>query len=206
MAVVFEPLPDVAGPQEALLRIAHTHRPEVQLMEARQQLAVRQHLRERRRRWPRLSFIEASHHRERGAGDWQELMLGIEVPLFDRNGGRAKAASLGIARIEIRSLAIRERIEDEVHDTFAAYHEARLAWQLARDDGQLLIGDASRVITEAAAHGTVPADEVLELERAILDTRATIADRRRELAHAICFLYYALGIAGPEQAAAVEVR
>ena len=43
-------------------------------------------------------------------------------------------------------------------------------------------------------------DEVLELERAILDTRATIAWRRRELAHAVYFLYYALGIDGPEGA------
>jgi outer membrane protein TolC len=204
--VIFEPLPQVKVPRETLLSIAYAHRPEVQLVEARQQLAIKRHDRERRRRWPQLSFVEVSRHHEQGAGDRNEITFGVEIPLFDRNGGRAKATQLGIARKEAQSLAIRERIEDEVHDTFAAYDEARLAWQLAQADGQLIIEDASRVIAEASAHGVVPADEVLELERAILDTRATLARRRRELAHAVCFLYYALGIDGPEQAATPWAR
>ena len=199
--VVFEPLLGVKGAQEALLSIAYTHRPEVQLVESRQQLAIKRHQRERQRRWPQLSFVEVSRHREQGTGDRNEIMFGVEIPLFGRNGGRAKATQLSIARKEAQYLAIRERIEDEVHDTFAAYDEARLAWQLARDDGQLMIENASRVIAEASTHGIVPADEVLELERAILDTRGAIARRRRELAHAVYFLYYALGIDGPEQAA-----
>jgi hypothetical protein len=198
--VVVEPLPEVGGPQDALQAIACAHRPEVQLVEARQQLAVRRQERKRGQRWPQLSFVELSRHREQGAGAWHELMFGVDVPLFGRNGGRSKAASLGIARKETQSLAIRERIEDEVHDTFSAYNEARLAWQLARDDGQLMISEAERVIAHASAHHTVPADEVLELERAILDTRVMVVERRRELAHAICFLYYALGIDEPAQA------
>ena len=204
--VVFEPLPEVETTQDQLLAIAYAHRPEVWLVAARQQLAVRRHERERRRRIPWLSFVEVSHHREQGPKDRNELMFGVELPLFGRNGGRVKAAQLGIARKEAQSLAIRESIEDEVYDTYSAYTEARLAWQLARDDGHLLIAEASRVIAEATTHGTVPADEVLELERAILDTQVMVAQRRRELAHAICFLYYALGIDGPEQAATPPAR
>ena len=199
--VVFEPLPEMNRDQEKLLTIAYAHRPEVPLVEARQRLAVKQHQRERRRRLPWLSFVEVSRHREQGAGDWNELMFGVELPLFGRNGGRSKATQLGIARKEAQSLAIRERIEDEVYDTFSAYDEALLAWQLARDDGQLLIEEASRVIAEASAHGTIHADEVLELERTIMDARVIIASRQRELAHAVCFLWYVLGIERPEQAA-----
>ena len=198
--VVFEPLPEVEGTQEQLLAIAYAHRPEVRLVEARQQLAVRRHERERRRRLPWISFVEVAHHREQGADDRNELMFGLELPVFGRNGGQIQAARLGIARKEAQSLAIRERIEDEVYDTFAVFSEARLAWQLARDDGEQLIAEASRVIAEASAHGTVPADEVLELERAILDTQTMFAERRREVAHAAYFLYYALGIDRPERA------
>ena len=198
--VVLEPLPAVEATQEQLLAIAHAHRPEVQLVEARQLLAVRRHQRERRRVQPWLSVVEVSRHWERGADDRNELMFGVEIPLFGRSDGRIQAARLGIARKEAQSLALRERIEDEVYDTFAAYTEARLAWQLARDDGGELIAEASRVIAEATAHGTVPADEVLELERAILDTEVVLAERRRELAHTVYFLYYALGIEGPDQA------
>jgi outer membrane protein TolC len=199
--VVLEPLPEVNPDLEELLTIAYAHRSEVRLAEARQQLAVKQHQRERRRRWPQLSFIEVSHHWEQGPGDRNELRFGVELPLFGRNGGRIQATELGIARKETQSLAIRERIADEVYETFSTYEEAQLAWQLARDDGERLIAEASGVIAEASAHGTVPADEVLELERTIMDARVIMAEKQRELIHAVCFLYYALGIERPEQAA-----
>lgn len=78
--VVFEPLPAVKGVQETLLSIAYTHRPEVQLVEARQQLAIKRHQRQRQRRWPQLSFVEVSHHRERGADDRHEIMFGPSIP------------------------------------------------------------------------------------------------------------------------------
>lgn len=199
--VVSGPLPEVNPNREELLAIAYAHRPEVPLVEARQRLAVKQHQRELWRRWPQLSFVEVSHHWEQGADDRYELMFGVELPLFNRNGGRIKATRLGITRKEDQSLAVRERIEDEVYDTFSAYDQARRAWEIARDDGQLLIAEASHVIDEATAHGTVPADEVLELERTIMDARTIVVQRRRELLHAIYFLYYALGIERPEQAA-----
>ena len=51
-----------------------------------------------------------------------------------------------------------------------------------------------------ASHATtprsVPADEILELERTIMDARVAMAEKRRELAHALYFLYYAVGIDG----------
>ena len=72
---------------------------------------------------------------------------------------------------------------------------------MARDDGQLLIEEATRVIDQAQTHGTVRADEILELERTVADARGIIAHRRREAAHAAYFLWYALGIERPEQAA-----
>ena len=199
--VASEPLPEVNRDRQELLAIAYAHRPEIPLVESRQRLAVKQHQREDRRRLPWISFVEVSHHREQGADDWQELMFGVELPLFGHNGGRSKATRLGIARKEVQALAIREGIEDEVYDTFSAYDEARLTWQLVRDDGQLLIEDASRLIAEASAHGTIHADEVLELERTIMDTRVILARRRRELAHTIYFLWYALGIERPQQVA-----
>jgi outer membrane protein TolC len=204
--MISETLPQVTATEEALLAIAASHRPEARLVEARQQLAIDRHQRERWRGWPRLSYVEASRHRESGAGDWHEFRFGLEVPLFDRHGGRTKATQLGIARKEIEALAVREGIEDEVHDRFAAYKEAQLAWQLAQEDGRLYVEDATRVIAQATVHGTVPADEVLELERAILDTEVLTAKRRREVAHSIYFLYYALGIDEPKQIATNPAR
>jgi hypothetical protein len=199
--IIPEKLPEIDLDQDKLLAIAYAHRPEMSLVRAHQQLATAQQQRQHRQGWPSLSFVEIAHHREQGGGDWQELMLGIELPLFDRNSGRSAAAELGIARKEAQALALNERIEDEVSEAFAAYTEARLAWRLADNDGQHLIEEATGVIAQAKAHGTIPAEEVLELERTIIDTRELIARRHRELAHAIYSLWYALGIEQPQQAA-----
>lgn len=186
--------------RETLLEIAYAHRPEIALARRRQELAGASYKRQGRR-LPTLSFIEISHHREQGDNDWQELTLGLELPVFGATGSRKTAAALSVDRTENEMLVARERVADEVDDAFAAYSEARLAWKLARDDGQLLIEEATRVIGQAQTHGSVRADEILELERTVGDAREIIARRRREAAHAVYFLWYALGIERPEQAA-----
>ena len=194
--VVVEPLPQIDMDTDELLALAYANRPEVNLVEARKQLAVDEHARERRRLLPWPSFLEVSRHIERQADDWHELVFGVDLPLFNRNSESMAAARLAISRNELQSLAIRERIEDEVQESYSAYTGAMLAWELARREGEAIIGDASVVIAEALAHRTVPADEILELERTIMDARVSMAQRRRELAHALYYVYYAVGIDG----------
>ena len=197
LAVAVTPLPRIGQEQEQLLALASANRPEVPLAQEQKRLAVQVHNRERLSLVPWLSFVEVSHHRERGASDWREFMLGVDIPVLGRNNGAIRAARLGVARKETQSLAIRERIQDEVYEAFANYNEARLAWQLAKADGERMAVIAQQVIDQAATHGTVPPDEVLELERAIMDSQVIAVRRRRELAHALYFLYYALGIEAP---------
>lgn len=197
--VVPEPLPKVDLTLEQLLMIAYANRSEVPFVEQRKLLAAKQYNLERLRLVPWVSFFEVSHHIESNMDDWQELRLGVEIPLFNWNMGNIRATRLGISGKENQSLAIQERIEDEVRETWSAYNGALLAWNLSHTDGQIMIRNVSRIIADAIVARTVPPDEVLELERTIMDTQVILSQKRRELAHALSFLYYALGIRKPEQ-------
>ncbi len=195
--VTTQPLPEIDVDDKDLLALAFEHRPEVHLVEARKQLAVDRFALERKRLLPWPSFVEVSRHIERGGADWHELTFGMEFPVFNRNADGLAASRLGISQHDLESQAMRERIEDEVHDSYSEYNEAMLAWDLARVEGEAIVRDASTVIADAVRHRTVPADEILELERTIMDARVAIVEKRRELAHALYFLYYAVGFDGP---------
>lgn len=196
--VVFEPVPEILLAEDRLLELAFHNRPEIRLAEERRQLALDRKALERWRLLPQLSFLEVSRHAERSQEDWVELRLGLELPLFNRNADNLSSLSLGVSGSELGVLGIRERITDEVRETLSDYTEFLLARNLARREGDALIEAASRVISGTQDHATVPSDEILELERMTMDARVAVTESERDLAHALYFLYYELGIGDPE--------
>lgn len=196
--VLSQPLPKISLESDQLLAHAYANRPELTLAEEQLQLAIERRKLETWRMLPQLSFLEVRRHFERTTEDWHELIFGLELPLFNRNSDNMESFSLAVSGREHRVLAVRERIADEVRETLSDYSEALLARDLTLAEGETLIRAASLVIAEAQAFPTVPADEILELERTILDARAAIARSQRDLAHALYFLYYELGIDSPE--------
>ena len=196
--VVSEPMAEVDLSEDRLLQLAYDRRPELRLAQEQKQLALDRKTLESWRLLPQLSFLEVSRHVERSQDDWHELIFGLELPLFNRNAGNLAGVSLAVSGSELRVLSVRDRIADEVRETLADYTEALLAHNLARQEGETIIQAASLVITRAQDHPTVPPDEILELERMIMDTGVAIAESQRALAHALYFLYYELGIGDPK--------
>ena len=196
--VIPEPVPGLLLAQEQLLELAFDNRPEIRLAEEQRQLALDRKALERWRLLPQLSFLEMSRHVERSRDDWHELRFGLELPLFNRNADNLAGLSLALSGSELGVLGIRERITDEVRETLSDYTEALLARNLARREGEALIEAASRVISGTHDHATVPSDEILELERMIMDARVAITESERDLAHALYFLHYELGLEDPE--------
>ncbi len=196
--VISEAVPEVLLAEDRLLELAFDNRPEIRLAEEQKQLALDRKALERWRLLPQLSFLEVSRHVERSQDDWHELRFGLELPLFNRNADNLAGLSLAVSGSELGVLGIRERIVDEVRETLSDYTEALLAHNLARREGDALIEAASRVIAGTRDHATVPSDEILELERMIMDARVAITESERDLAHALCFLYYELGIEDPK--------
>ncbi len=195
--VLSEPLPEVALDEERLLGLAYANRPELRLAEEQRQLALERRNRESWRRLPQLSFLEVSRHFERSEGDWHELRFGLELPLFNRNAGNLAGVFLAVSGSGLEVLSVRERIAEEVRETLSDYTETLLARDLTLQEGEAVIQASSLVIAETRDYPTVPADEILELERTIMDARVAIAESQRELAHALYFLYYELGIEDP---------
>ena len=193
-----EPLPEIVGNEQQLVALAYANRPELRLAEERHQLAVDRHDFESRRLLPQLSFLEVSRHVEGGEDDWHELAFGVELPLFNRNADNLAGLSLAVSDSELEAAAVRRRIADEVCEGLSDYTEALLARNLTRREGEAVIQAASLVVLRTYDHPTVPADEILELERTIMDAQVAIAEGERDLSHALYFLYYELGIDGPQ--------
>ena len=193
-----EPLPEIAGNEAELVALAYANRPELRLAEERHQLALDRHDFERRRLLPQLSFLEVSRHVEGDEDDWHELAFGVELPLFNRNADNLAGLSLAVSESELEAVAVRRRIADEVCEGLSDYTEALLARNLTRREGEAVIQAASLVVAQTYDHPTVPADEILELERTIMDAQVAIAEGERDLSHALYFLYYELGIDGPQ--------
>ena len=195
--VIPGPLPKVPVNEERLLELACANRPELRLAEEERKLAVERRTHESWRMLPQFSFLEVSRHFERSDDDWHELRFGLELPLFNRNAGNLAGLSLAVSGSELELAAVRERIADQVRESLSDYTEALLARDLTLREGEAIIRGSSQVIAGTQAYPTVPVDEILELERTIMDARVAIAESRRDLAHALYYLFYELGIEDP---------
>lgn len=193
-----ETLPGIGLSEEALWEIAAASRPEIDLVQQRKALAEAEYDRERFRLIPWFSFVEASYHIEGSRTDWAELVLGIELPLFNFNRGNIRATKMAVARKEDQSSALMERLQSRVRNRHAIYREALLDWELSSRDTNTLIAEVEGIIRQTHKHDTVPPDEVLELEITVLEARRMLATKRRDVAHALYELWLELGIDGPD--------
>lgn len=185
---------------EEILEIAYKNRPEMQLVYERIELAIRQNSFEKTKLIPWPTFVEYSHHNEKKSSkNWGEIIMGVNLPLFDWNIGNIQATNLAVKRKEIESDAVRESIEDEVRSAFIIYKDLTLDWANFNSNAQDLILNARQVIAQAAIHKTLMTDEVLEMELTILDTQKIITEKRCDLSHALTDLLFAIGIERYEQ-------
>jgi outer membrane protein TolC len=191
-----EALPERLAALDDLQRVGFRSRPEGDLVHQRKELAAAQYTAERFKRLPWPTFVEVDYHLDyAGQGaDWVELSFGISLPLFDWNTGAIRATELEVARKETRSAALAERLETEIQDRYAAWRDALLDWQLSTADAEALVASAEAIIAGATAHGTLPSDEVLELQLAIQDAREIVCNKRFELAEALTELMLAVGV------------
>ena len=128
-AFVMEDLPVVDRDVEDLIKLAVQNRPEIELVQQRIELAVSQNKYERLKRIPWPNFVEMSYHAEEYRHkDWGEIMMGINLPIINRNNGNIEATDLAVKMKEGELDAIRESIEDEVRLAFTVYQDFLLDW------------------------------------------------------------------------------
>jgi len=190
------PIPESNIELEQLIAIALQNRPEIELVNQHIALGYRQKRLENLKVLPWFEFVELNYHAERERRvDWVELMIGIELPLFDWNRGNRQATGLAVRKKEEEYDAIRETIDEEVRTAYTIYRDLLLDWQNFQRDAQQLIAEASTVVEQARTHKTLRPDEVLEMEITIIDTQMLLTQRRRNLVLAHIDLQNALGVA-----------
>ncbi len=205
--LVWEELPEIEQDLDHLVMIAYENRPEIDLVQHRIELAVKQNNYERYKLIPWPNFIDISYHiEEPDRRDWAEFRIGISLPFFNWNRGNIKATNLAVKKKEDEYNAIRESIADEIRSAYAIYKDLALDLRNFKRNSDNLIFDANKVIAQAKKHETLMPDEVMEMELTILDVNKLLSEKRRDLAHALIDLYYALGIEGHENLMQPEVN
>lgn len=190
-------LPEVTQDVDELIKLAHENRPEIGLVQQRIELAYQQRKFEYLKLIPWFNFIELSYHAEKQRNeDWGEFRAGINLPLFDWNIGNIKATSLAVKKKEDESEAIRESIAEEVRSAYNIYQDLLIDWKTFNASAEELIANATKLVNEARQHETLMPDEVAEMEWTIFDTQRLLAEKKRDLAHALADLYFAIGIEG----------
>jgi len=206
-AFVLVELPEVEQNLDELIKLAIENRPEIELVQQRIELAVKQNNYERLKRIPWPNFVEMSYHAEKYRHkDWGEVILGIKLPVANWNRGNIKATDLAAKKKEGEYDAIRESIEDEVRLAYTVYKDLLLDWNNFQTYADELIANAQTVVNQAKQHAVLMPDEVMEMELTIIDTQKMLSEKRRNFAHALIDLYYAIGIEKHDQFNKFEAR
>jgi len=192
--LVLNELPEITNEESNLVLVANENRSELGLFRERMLLAEKEYNMQRYKLIPWFSYIEADYHLEYGKADWGELMIGIELPLFNFNSGNIEATRLSIDRKQIKLDAVKEDIATDLTRALNVYKEYLLDWKTGKVNAEKIIVTVNQIITENKQHETIPVDEVIELERTVLDTKQKMAKRRHDLAHSLYDLYFSLGI------------
>jgi outer membrane protein TolC len=193
---ILEPsYPEIKASVEELVALAFKQRPELQLVEQRLQLSNIINRYEKWRTVPWFNFIELNYHVEANQqADWGELAMGIEFPLFDWNRANKKAARLALSKMDFQLAAMKEQIETQVRKAYQKYANLLIDYQEFMRQTETLIRETRNIIEEAKRHRTLPADEVYEMELAIIDLNKLLIEKKFKLAEAWLELYLTIGI------------
>jgi len=174
-----------------LMELARVTRPEVECEGQRAELARSERRSNRLRLIPSFSFVEAVYHYEKTDADWGELMLGIELPVFDWGMGRRIEVEDGGGR-ETRSYSSMEEIGEGIGQAFSKWSRARGAWTVLRDQAAAAGEGVRNTIVEARSRA-VPESDVIELEMSVLDLEDMLVAAERDYAEATVELCASVG-------------
>jgi outer membrane protein TolC len=190
---------------EQLLTVAWSHRPELEEARRRHRRAAARLYLERAEALPWLSFVGPAVRFDSRPADgtggtvgrtWFEFQVGIDLPLFDRNGGNIRAETLAmeaeVAQAELLTRDIRQQVTDALH----GYERASTALlDLERSAAEQLAG-SDDLLEGAFQYATVDPDWAFDIVRRRADAVQTLARQRLQVERARIDLYVALGIVG----------
>lgn len=190
-------IPEAGLDLSQALRTAEAVRPEIGYEDSRLQMVRMERRAERLKMIPSFSFIEAVYHYERLDPDWGELMLGIEIPIFNWSRGGLRRAEIAAERHETSVKAGSEEIRKEIGQAYRAAAEARAGYLVLKEQTDESREGVMKMVALARQQG-IPEDEVLELELSDIDLEEMLLSARRDYVEALIELCVAVGVDGWE--------
>ena len=188
--------PVVVADFDTLLKRALYRRADVELDRQRTALAQNRSRAETLRMVPWFSFVELAYHHESQKDDWGELLVGFELPFFNWNGARYRAAKIRRGNGQDNADSARQVVEQELSKALGQYQETLEQWQSLKADIDDLLPASAR-LREEARKNQLPADEIQALEASDMELEQTLLDARLEVAEALADLCIAAGVEDP---------
>ncbi len=148
---------------ETLQTVAFSNRPEAELSKRRMALAQSRYRAERFKLIPWFSFVEANYHYESQKTDWGELVLGIEVPLFNWNLGKLRSTKIERNNLSLFHEAEQTKVDRDLSKAMVKYRQAFGEYQALKQEAQVSLGEMEQLIQQAKSQ-QLPQDEILDLE------------------------------------------
>ena len=190
---------------EPLLTLAWDHRPELQETRWRHRRAAASLHLERAEAIPWLSFIGPAVRFDSrpgavdGTGDtagrtWFEFQIGIDIPIFDGNGGNIRAETLALEAEVTRAELLTRDIEQQVTDALRRYETAATALRELEQSAADRLAGADELLASALQYGSVDPDWAFDIVRRRAGAAQALARQRLRVEQARVDLYVALGI------------
>ncbi len=186
--------PLLARDPKDLVKLALHTRPELRAAAARVHVAEARRWVAKTRAFPWFDFVQLSYHAGPGAGaDNWGLMLGLELPIFQVNGGER---DLRAARLRQRLAEERALVGEVAREALETLNRARRARRRLEEIRAELIKAGERqvrAVERAVAAGTADTLDLIQARGRLLDARRRALRARWALATAVIRLRAAVG-------------
>ncbi|NLH47108.1 MAG: TolC family protein [Myxococcales bacterium] len=199
LTLAADPPPNVEFDPAKLRLIATRNRAEMSWRQQWERLAQRRYDAARYRLIPQFSFIEVDHHFEGDDDDFDELRVGVEIPLFNWTVADRRATAILRRTAADRENATAEGIGREIDSSLANYREALAVWRATRGDAEKTRDLCAQQLEIARRQGLLSSVELLDLEIEGIAARRALAEALYELRAAAVELQAATGAAGWEE-------
>jgi hypothetical protein len=173
-------------------------RAEMRLTEQKVRLVDLEYGAERYKLIPWFSFLELAYHAETDRRNWGEMRVGLELPLFNWNLGEIRATAIAKDGVESMDRAATDSVDREIRDALLRYQQAAAEWRSLKTDADIFLPKSEHLLEEAQKLQTLPADEVFDLELAIIETRQMLLEAHLHLSEAAIDLCRIVGVERPQ--------
>jgi len=142
----------------------------LELSRQRTELVERRYRAERYRLIPWFSFVEAAYHYESEKRDSGELLLGIEIPLFNWNLGRLRATEIEHDNSGETKKASFEGLDRDIEAALTDYEQSISEYLTLKDEAEESLPQSIELEKEARRQ-LLPEDEIIEMEISDVELR-----------------------------------